>query len=210
MKGARRWRLPLGLACGALFFGFVAPFVILYWTLARAFGGGGGPSAAWGGAVFVVLLAVVGWRGRRDGAGSFFRGVLFGGLMGALGAAGVVAAARHRSSAVRIERARVVFSSGSPLESLQISETGGPALWRIAPLRDARTVNDVRYGAVPEGYRQEFPPIGSPRAFRPGELLTVDAVTVSEIERRTGTASGPDGIAVTTQKKAGRHTESPG
>ena len=196
MTSSRRLSTLLGLVGGAAFFGILAPYVMVSWVFAFALSLGVGPSPVWGFAAIVALLALVGMLAWRYRSGAFFRSLFFGGLVGVVAAVAFLKISSQKAQIARIERERTVFSSPSPLESLQISDAGGQPLWRIVALSDPRAIGEVRYGAVPQGYRQEVPPSGSPRLFRLGEPLKLDAKTISTIETRSGSASSPGGIRV--------------
>lgn len=80
--------------------------------------------------------------------------------------------------------------------SFELKEPSGVILWRIASDQSkARALSEIRYGVVPNGFRQEVPAAGiPPRRLRDHEEL----IAVTDLEDRVlkhgGHAVGVDGF----------------
>jgi hypothetical protein len=110
----------------------------------------------------------------------------------ALSAAGAVLALVTISAAALhfVQRGRNLlpsFEGSEGVESFQIGPTRREVLWRIeAP--PGRVLEHLRYGEVPEGFRQAVPESGKPRPFRKGESLMVQVLTPDRIFEHYGRA----------------------
>lgn len=193
---SRASTVVLGLISGAAVFGLLAPFALANWALLYLFSLGSAPSPGWGLLSVAALLALLGWLAWRSRSNAFIRSLFVGALLGILGVLVTVPILARNAKERQTEREQVVFSGSSPLESLQVLDSSAQAVWRIAALGEPQIVKPLRYGVVPEGFRQEVPHRGRPRFFRVDESLVVEARTVSGVESRTGRASSSDGIQV--------------
>lgn len=68
---------------------------------------------------------------------------------------------------------------------------GGQVLWRIES-DQTKDLSEIRYGVVPVGFEQTWPPQGlPPRAFKLGERLHTETVTKTRTFWHDGVATGP-------------------
>ncbi|HTR04436.1 MAG TPA: hypothetical protein VMN82_14690 [Thermoanaerobaculia bacterium] len=74
-----------------------------------------------------------------------------------------------------------------------VLDASGATLWKFStPPPGIRSAEDVEYGQLPGGFRQEVPASGAaPRPFDAGEKLTVVIVTPEYVYRGTCVASDP-------------------
>lgn len=84
-----------------------------------------------------------------------------------------------------------VATDGTPVAAIVVCSNTGEVLWRIVASSQTPTLgNEVKYGQVPDGYRQEWPTHGSPRPFRDGEYLQVHVLSATWDMGDAGYASG--------------------
>jgi hypothetical protein len=91
------------------------------------------------------------------------------------------------------------------VESFEVRDAKGQALWKFSAVRP-RKLSTIRYGEVPQGYVQAFPPPGTrPRDFVLKEDLSTLTVTPDRTYMHEGNAMGPKafcgGYSLTSPRK---------
>ena len=86
----------------------------------------------------------------------------------------------------------LTYSTHDPILELKVIDADRVVLWDIRAEKTER-LKVVRYGLVPQGFRQVRPAQGvGPRPLRNGEGLTIEVLTVRESFEHSGTAAGTD------------------
>jgi len=85
----------------------------------------------------------------------------------------------------------LVATDRTPVQAIVVCADTGEVLWRVTGASvQGRNLEDVRYGRVPDGFVQEVPSQGSPRAFNPGEHLQVHVLSATRDMGDGGRATG--------------------
>lgn len=89
----------------------------------------------------------------------------------------------------------VAIAGPEAFESFELKD-GDRVLWRVVA-DEPTPLDEIVYGDVPAGFRQETPPdAASPRALREGELLRLESVTPRRIFLHEGFVAGGQQLVI--------------